>query len=109
MSARAGFRPVPSSRRVPMPDPADTTRPRLAPGVRLHHDATRQAWLLLAPERVIETEGPVEAVVRLCDGERTVAQIVDTLATAYAADRAEIATDVADLLADLAAKRLVLL
>jgi pyrroloquinoline quinone biosynthesis protein D len=92
-----------------MPDLADPVRPRLAPGVRLHHDATRGAWLLLAPERVIETEGPVEAVLRLCDGERTVAAIVDTLAAAYTADRAEIATDVADLLADLAAKRLVLL
>ena len=32
-------------------------RPRLPPGVRLHFDATRSAWVLLAPERVIEAGG----------------------------------------------------
>ena len=31
-------------------------RPRLAPGVRLHFDKTRDAWVLLGPERVIETD-----------------------------------------------------
>ncbi|MGH7042179.1 MAG: pyrroloquinoline quinone biosynthesis peptide chaperone PqqD [Acetobacteraceae bacterium] len=93
-----------------MPEAAVTpARPRLAPGVRLHFDSTRNAWLLLAPERVIETDGSAEAVLKLCDGQRTVGQIVDVLAAAYAADRAEIAADVGDLLADLAAKRLVLL
>lgn len=92
-----------------MPDPVvdAAARPRLAPGVRLHFDRTRQAWVLLAPERIIETEGPASEILRRCDGTRTLAQIVDELAAVYAADRAEIATDVGEMLADLVGKRLV--
>ena len=82
-------------------------RPRLAPGVRLHLDATRDAWLLLAPERVIEMEGPAKEILQRCDGSRTVAQIVDELAVVYTADRAEIAVDVAAMLAELVAKRML--
>lgn len=93
-----------------MPDPASPAlpeRPRLAPGVRLHYDATRERWVLLCPERVIEAEGPASAILQRCDGTRGVAQIVDELAELYAADRAVIDQDVRDLLADLAAKRLL--
>jgi pyrroloquinoline quinone biosynthesis protein D len=81
--------------------------PRLAPGVRLHFDKTRDAWVLLAPERVLETEGPASEILRRCDGSRTVPQIIDELAAVYNADRAEIAGDVSDLLADLVAKRML--
>jgi pyrroloquinoline quinone biosynthesis protein D len=81
--------------------------PRLAPGVRLHFDKTRDAWVLLAPERVIELEGPAHDIARLCDGTRTLDQIVDTLAVQYTADRAEIAGDVADTLAELVTMRLL--
>jgi pyrroloquinoline quinone biosynthesis protein D len=82
-------------------------RPRLAPGVRLHFDATRDAWVLLSPERVIETEGPAHEILRRCDGSRTVAQIVDELAALYTADPAVIAGDVGDILAELQAKRML--
>jgi pyrroloquinoline quinone biosynthesis protein D len=82
-------------------------RPRLAPGVRLHFDKTRDAWVLLGPERVIETEGPASEILRRCDGSRTIAQIVDELAAVYAADRTEIAGDVTDMLAELVAKRML--
>lgn len=92
-----------------MPDaPADLPdRPLLAPGVRLHFDAVRGAWMLLAPERVIETEGPASDILRRCDGSRTVSEIIDELADLYAAERGEIAGDVTDMLAELAAKRLL--
>ena len=85
------------------------SRPRLAPGVRLHRDAVRDAWVLLSPERIIETEGPAHDILSRCDGQRTVDEIVDELAAQYAAPREEIATDVADLLAELAQKRMVVL
>jgi pyrroloquinoline quinone biosynthesis protein D len=85
----------------------ETARPRLAAGVRLHFDTRRQAWMLLAPERVVETEDPAHDILSRCDGSRTVQQIVDELAEVYTADRAEIARDVADLLAELAGKRMV--
>jgi coenzyme PQQ biosynthesis protein PqqD len=82
-------------------------RPRLAPGVRLHFDQTRNAWVLLGPERVIETEGPASEILRRCDGTRTLAQIIDELAALYTADRAEIEGDVKDMLAELVSKRMV--
>lgn len=82
-------------------------RPRLAPGVRLHFDKTRNAWVLLGPERVIETEGPASEILRRCDGSRTVSQIVDELAAIYNAERSEIAGDVTDMLAELVEKRML--
>jgi pyrroloquinoline quinone biosynthesis protein D len=87
-----------------MPEP---DRPRLAPGVRLHFDQTRNAWVLLGPERVIETEGPASEILRRCDGTRTVSQIVDELAALYTAERAEIEGDVQDMLTELVSKRMV--
>lgn len=90
-----------------MPEPAVPERPKLAPGVRLHFDATRKAWVLLSPERVIEAEGPASEILRRCDGTRTVAQIVDELAAVFAADRDVISADVTDMMKDLVSKRLV--
>jgi coenzyme PQQ biosynthesis protein PqqD len=89
-----------------MPEPLPE-RPRLAPGVRLHFDKARDAWVLLGPERVIETEGPASEILRRCDGTRTVAQIVDELALLYTANRSEIEGDVTDMLAELALKRML--
>jgi len=100
-----------------MPDPvnpdaaasglAPAERPKLAPGVRLHFDATRNAWVLLSPERVIEAEGPASEILRRCDGTRTVDEIVDELAALFVADRELISNDVAEMLMELRAKRLV--
>ena len=85
----------------------ENQRPRLAPGVRLHFDQRRSAWVLLAPERVIETEGPAVEILRRCDGTRTIAMVVDELAAQFVADRAVIDADVRELLTELAEKRLL--
>ena len=82
-------------------------RPRLAPGVRLHFDKARNDWVLLAPERIIEIEGPAQEILRRCDGSRSLDQIIDELAAVYTAERDVIAGDVADMLAELVAKRLL--
>jgi pyrroloquinoline quinone biosynthesis protein D len=82
-------------------------RPRLATGVRLHFDRTRDAWVVLGPERVLETEGPASEILRRCDGKHTIAQIVDELAAFYNADRVQIAADVTEMLAELMAKRML--
>jgi pyrroloquinoline quinone biosynthesis protein D len=89
------------------PKLAADSRPRLAPGVRLHFDATRQAWVLQAPERILETEGPAYEILRRCDGSRSLAQVIDELAEAFAADRAVIEEDVQAMLADLLHKRML--
>lgn len=87
-------------------DPA--ARPRLMRGVRLREDPAR-GFVLLAPERVLTASPTAMEVLKRCDGERTVAQIVEELAAAFSADRARVSSDVGALLADLAAKRMVAL
>ncbi len=88
---------------------AGPAQPRLAPGVRLHFDTIRQVWVLLAPERLIETEGPAHDILSRCDGRRTIDEIVNELAAIFVARREDIETDVLTLLDELAAKRLVTL
>ncbi len=95
------FRPGRRRRRMDDAVLAGDSRPRLAPGVRLHFDTRRDAWVLLAPERVIETEGPASEILRRCDGSRTLDAIIDELAQQFAAERAVIAADVAEMLAEL--------
>jgi pyrroloquinoline quinone biosynthesis protein D len=90
-----------------MDEPVLPERPRLAPGVRLHFDKTRNVWVLLCPEKVIEAEGPANEILRRCDGTRTTADIIDELAAVFSADRAVIAQDVTDMLTELTHKRLL--
>ena len=83
---------------------SETSRPVLPRHARLKFDATRQVWVILAPERVLAPDEIAVEVLQLCDGERSVAQLVDQLATKYAAPRAAILTDVIAMLQDLADK-----
>ncbi|HEY0836545.1 MAG TPA: pyrroloquinoline quinone biosynthesis peptide chaperone PqqD [Azospirillum sp.] len=74
-------------------------RVRLAPGVLLRHDRTRDQWTLLAPERVLVLDEVALDVVRTCTTDGTsVGTGIDRLAVQFAAPRAEIADDVLDLL-----------
>lgn len=84
-----------------------SAKPRLARGVRLQEDKARAGYVLLAPERVLQANGAAVEVLRLCDGERTLAEIVDALARRFGTDRARIAAEVDTLLRDLAAKRML--
>ena len=90
-----------------MSDAREIGRPRLARGVRLHEDRARGRFTLLAPERVLEANPTAVEVLRLCDGERSLPEIVDSLAVRFAADRGRIAAEVETLLRDLAAKKMV--
>jgi pyrroloquinoline quinone biosynthesis protein D len=75
--------------------------------VRLRHDTGRQRWVLLAPERVFSPDETGLAVLRLCDGRRTVMDIATQLAQEYDADVEQIAADVIAMLQDLADKGVV--
>ncbi len=78
--------------------------PSFRSGYRLRFDAVRDAWIILAPERLFLLDGPAVEVLKLVDGARTLPAIVDTLATRYQASRETIAEDVSALLQDLADK-----
>jgi pyrroloquinoline quinone biosynthesis protein D len=80
------------------------TRPHLPAYLKLRHDAGRDRWILLAPERVLTPDQTAVAVLKLCDGKRTVDDIVTVLAKEYSAPAEVIRTDVFDLLQGLADK-----
>jgi pyrroloquinoline quinone biosynthesis protein D len=86
---------------------AEDIIPRFARGVRLREDPVRGGWSLLAPERVLTPNPVAVEVLKLCDGNRSLSEIVDELAARFSVDRARIEADVEALLADLRAKRMV--
>jgi pyrroloquinoline quinone biosynthesis protein D len=83
---------------------SEASRPKLPRHAKLKFDETRQVWVILAPERVLAPDEIAVEVLKLCDGERSVAEMVDRLATKYAAERSAIAGDVIGMLQDLADK-----
>jgi pyrroloquinoline quinone biosynthesis protein D len=64
---------MPSAR--PMQTASGADRPRLAPHVRLTFDPARERHVLLTPEAVSVLNGTGAAILALCDGKRTVAEI----------------------------------
>ena len=83
---------------------SEESRPILPRHAKLKFDETRQVWVILAPERVLAPDETAVEVLQLCDGVRSVSQVVDQLARKYAAEREAIATDVIAMLQDLADK-----
>ena len=83
--------------------------PRLARGVKLREDSARGRWVVLAPERMFVPDEIALEVLRMVDGARSVDAIVDDLAARFAAPRADIFDDVAELLRDLAERGAVVL
>src|SRR5712675_250976 len=81
-----------------------TSRPILPRHAKLKFDETRKRWVILAPERVLAPDEIAVEVLQLCDGVRSVEQMIDQLAAKYAAERDAIATDVIAMLQDLADK-----
>ena len=73
-------------------------------GFRLRHDDVRDAWVVLAPERLFMLDEHAAEVLKLVDGKRSVAEIVDALAARFNAPSSEIAADVDAMLQDLSDK-----
>jgi pyrroloquinoline quinone biosynthesis protein D len=87
---------------MPMRTDSDADRPRLAPHVRLTFDQARGGYVLLTPETVTLLNDTGAAILELCDGERTVDEILMELRDRYDS----VADDEVRLfLADLLAKR----
>ena len=82
-------------------------RPRLVRGARLTHSEAHGGWVLLAPERIFQTDAVAVEILKRCTGEVSLTAVIDDLAKAYAAPREQIASDVEALLSSLAEKKLV--
>ncbi len=67
-----------------MPEPLTLDcRPALARKARLRYEEIRQTDLLLLPERVVKLNPTGAAILRLCDGRRTVRDIVQELESRF--------------------------
>ncbi len=84
-----------------------TARYRLARGVRLKTTDCGEA-LLLVPEGVVRLNETAAATLELIDGVHDAAQVAHTLAERFEADEADVARDVADLLAAFARRGFVI-
>ena len=81
------------------------SRPRLATGARLQYDDVREEHLLLVPEGVVRLNATAAEVLELCDGNRSLDDIVGALSARY--DGADLGGDVRGLVEAMAAKGLV--
>lgn len=89
-----------------MPPPTDSSQPRLAAGCRWGNIADDPA--ILFPEGMIRVQGTGQAILALCDGTRTVAEIGKILTAKYAGvDPAKVRRDVSKFLEDLQARRII--
>ena len=86
------------------PQVHDDAVPALARGVRLRFDKARDAWVLLAPEKVLMPDQIAIEILKRCDGKAKVGDIVADLALTFSADRDQVAGDVRAFLQDLADK-----
>ena len=82
------------------------TRPRLATGARLRYDEVREEHLLLIPEGAVRLNPTAAEVLELCDGERSIDDIVAALSARY--DGADLRDDVVELVDAMTEKGLVI-
>ena len=86
------------------PAPAGMTRPRLVTGARLRYDEVREEHLLLVPEGAVRLNPTAAEVLELCDGERSLDDIVGVLTERY--DGSDLGDDVRGLVDAMAQKGL---
>ena len=83
-------------------------RPRLASRARLKFDPIAKQEMLLFPEAALALNETGAAIVRLCDGARSINEIVDQLSKKYDnADRDALTREVMDFLATIRARGLL--
>ncbi len=81
---------------------APASVPRFPRGTRFRFDATRQAWVILAPERVMLPDEIAVEVLKRVDGVRSVEALATELAGQFGAPREEVLADVLAMLQELA-------
>jgi pyrroloquinoline quinone biosynthesis protein D len=81
------------------------TRPRLVTGARLRYDEVREEHQLLIPEGVVRLNPTAAEVLELCDGERSVDEVVGALSDRYGG--ADVGDDVRELIDAMTQKGLV--
>jgi pyrroloquinoline quinone biosynthesis protein D len=70
-----------------MPQPEESSQPRLANGVRWSGDGEERT--LLFPEGALRLQGTGREIVERCDGQHTLLQIVQELQATFSASNPE--------------------
>ena len=65
------------------------SQPRVGPGFRLQWEPVQDCHVLLYPEGMVKLNGSAGEIMKRCDGERSVAAIVDDLEKAFSAQGLE--------------------
>jgi pyrroloquinoline quinone biosynthesis protein D len=81
------------------------TRPRLVTGARLRYDEVRAEHVLLIPEGVVRLNPTAAEVLEMCDGERSLDDIVGALSARY--EGADVRDDILELVDAMAQRGLV--
>ena len=81
------------------------TRLRLTTGARLIYDEVRGEHVLLVPEGMVRLNPSAAEVLTLCDGTRSLDEVIGVLATRYEAS--DLRSDVQRLIDAMAEKGLV--
>jgi pyrroloquinoline quinone biosynthesis protein D len=81
------------------------THPRLVTGARLRYDEVREEHLLLIPEGAVQLNPTAAEVLELCDGERSLDDIVGALSARY--EGADLRDDVLELVDAMTQRGLV--
>jgi pyrroloquinoline quinone biosynthesis protein D len=74
-------------------------------GARLQYDEVREEHVLLVPEGVVRLNPTAAEVLELCDGERSLEEIVDTLSGRY--EGSDLRSDVRGLVDGMTQRGLV--
>jgi pyrroloquinoline quinone biosynthesis protein D len=89
-------------------DRGDAWRPRLAARARLKFDPIAKQEMLLFPEAALALNETGASIVRLCDGARSIDEIVEQLAGKYGnTDREALTREVMDFVDTIRARGLL--
>lgn len=72
--------------------------------IKLRHDAGRDRWVILGPERVFNPDDTAVEVLQRFDGQRSVNDIAEALSQEYQAPLEVITNDILEMLQDLTDK-----
>ena len=85
-------------------DIAPESVPRFNTGMKFRFDKVRGNWVLLGPERMFVPDEHAVEILKLVDGVRSITGIAEELAARFDAPVEAIASDVVDMLRDLAGR-----
>jgi len=93
----------PSAQGAAVGEPTPDCRPAIGPGFRLQWEEVQGCHVLLYPEGMVKLNGSAGEILKHCDGQRTLGEIVADLEAAFAAQ--DLGADVTGFVAVAAKQR----